>query len=44
MQKIVINALQYKTNSSGIGVMVRELFSRYADITERPCEVVLCTR
>ena len=42
MQKIVINALQYKKNSSGIGVMVRELFSRYVGMTERPCEVVLC--
>ena len=42
MQKVVINALQYKKNSSGIGVMIRELFSRYAGMTERPCEVVLC--
>lgn len=42
MQKIVINALQYKKNSSGIGVMIRELFSRYASTTRRPCEIVLC--
>ena len=42
MQKIVINALQYKKNSSGIGVMIRELFSRYASMSEHPCEIVLC--
>lgn len=42
MRKVVINALQYRKNSSGIGVMIRELFSRYAGMTEHPCEVVLC--
>lgn len=26
MKKIVVNALQYKTNSSGIGIMIRDLF------------------
>ena len=41
MRKIVINALQYKKNNSGIGVMIRELFSRYARITERRCELFL---
>lgn len=41
MQKIVINALQYKQNSSGIGVMIRELFSRYTKLTKRQCQVVL---
>ena len=41
MQKVVINALQYKQNSSGIGVMIRELFSRYTKITKRQCQVVL---
>ncbi len=39
--KIVINALQYKQNSSGIGVMIRELFGRYSQITLRRCQVVL---
>lgn len=41
MRKIVINALQYKQNSSGIGVMIRELFSRYTKLTKRQCQVVL---
>ena len=41
MKEIVINALQYKPNSSGIGVMIRELFGRYAEKTERHCLVVL---
>ena len=41
MRGIVINALQYKQNSSGIGVMIRELFSRYTALTDRPCRVVL---
>ena len=39
--KIVINALQYKPNSSGIGVMIRELFGPFTCITERKCQVVL---
>ncbi len=41
MKHVAINALQYKQNSSGIGVMIRELFSRYARVTSRPCQVVL---
>lgn len=41
MKSVVINALQYKQNSSGIGVMIRELFSRYTAITTRQCRVVL---
>lgn len=41
MNDIVINALQYKQNNSGIGVMIRELFSRYTAITQRRCSVVL---
>ena len=41
MSKIVINALQYKANSSGIGVMIRELFGRYAKLTDRHCQVIL---
>ena len=39
--KIVINALQYKPNSSGVGVMLRELFGPLTYVTERPCQVVL---
>lgn len=39
--KIVINALQYKPDSSGIGVMIRDLFGPYAELTNRPCQVVL---
>lgn len=39
--KIVINALPYKQNSSGIGVMIRELFGLYSDITKHPCQVIL---
>lgn len=41
MMKVVINALQYKQNSSGIGVMIRELFGPYTKITERYCQVIL---
>ena len=39
--KIVINALQYKPNSSGIGVLLRELFGPYTGITKRSCQVIL---
>lgn len=39
--KVVINALQYKPNSSGIGVMLRDLFGPYTRITGRPCKVIL---
>ena len=39
--KIVVNALQYKRNSSGIGVMIRELFGPLTYITNRPCQVIL---
>lgn len=39
--KVVINALQYKPNSSGIGVMLRDLFGPYIRITGRPCRVIL---
>lgn len=39
--KVVINALPYKTNSSGIGVLIRELFGAYASLTERHCQVIL---
>ncbi len=39
--KVVINALQYKRNSSGIGVMIRDLFGAYCRMTRRPCQIVL---
>ena len=39
--KVVVNALQYKPNNSGIGVMIRELFGPYTHITARKCQVVL---
>ncbi len=39
--KIVINALQYKQNSSGIGVMIRDLFGEYCSRTQRCCQVVM---
>jgi len=39
--KIVVNALQYKRNSSGIGVMIRDLFGVYCRLTERECQVVM---
>lgn len=39
--KVVINALQYKPNGSGISVMLRELFGVYTQITKHPCQVIL---
>lgn len=39
--KVVINALQYKPDSSGIGVMLRDLFGPYTKIAGWPCRVVL---
>lgn len=39
--KVVINALQYKNNSSGIGVLIRDLFGTYTTITKRKCEVLI---
>lgn len=39
--KVVVNALAYRQNSSGIGVLMRELFGAYCRRTKRPCEVVL---
>lgn len=40
-KRMVVNALAYKKNSSGIGVMLRELCSAYSQVTERPCRVVM---
>ena len=39
--KIVINALAYKPNSSGIGVLIRELFGKMGKTATYPCLVVL---
>ena len=39
--KILINGLQYKRNSSGIGVLIRELFVPLTAVTRRSCRVVL---
>lgn len=39
--KIVINALQYKQNSSGIGVMIRELFQPFVKLTKQQVHVIL---
>lgn len=39
--RIVINGLQYKQKSSGIGVMIRELFGAYSRLTERKCQVFM---
>lgn len=38
---IVINALPYKKNSSGIGVMIRDLYGAYTDITWRKCQAIV---
>ncbi len=38
---VVINALQYRQESSGIGILLRELYGRYARDTARPCQVIL---
>ncbi len=39
--KIVINALSYKSNSSGIGVMLRDLLGLYTRLADRPCRVIV---
>lgn len=38
---IVINALPYKKNSSGIGTMIRELYGAYAGVTLRKCQIIM---
>ena len=40
-KRIVINALPYKKNSSGIGVVIRDLFGPFTAVTKRNCQVVL---
>lgn len=39
--KIVVNALSYKRNSSGIGVMIRDLYGAFANLTRRKCQIIL---
>lgn len=41
IEKIVINALAYKQNSSGIGVMIRDLFGAFSEKTALPCQIVV---
>lgn len=41
MKSVTINALQLKKNSSGIGVLLQELFSHYTMVTPRACRVIL---
>lgn len=38
---VVINALVYKPNSSGIGVMLRDMLGLYTKITDIPCRVIV---
>ena len=38
---VVINALAYKKNSSGIGVLISELLFRFSELTQRDCRIVL---
>lgn len=40
-KRIVMNALSYKQDSSGIGVMIRELFFRLAALSPQECAAVL---
>ena len=39
--KIVINALPYRKNSSGIGVMIRDLFGAFVGMTKRRCQIIM---
>ena len=39
--KIVINALQYRSDGSGIAVNLRELFGRFTMISKRRCQIIL---
>ena len=39
--KIVINALQFKRNSSGIGVMIRDLLGTFTFVTKRRCRIIV---
>lgn len=39
--KVVINALPYKKNSSGIGIMIRDLYGAYTGVTRRRCQILM---
>ena len=39
--RIVINALQYRANGSGISVYIRELFSRFLEQTNNRCTIIV---
>lgn len=39
--KVVINALAFKKNSSGIGVLISELLIRFCGKSKRTCQIVL---
>lgn len=41
MMKIVLNALQYRPDGSGISVCLRELFGYFTKNTQKPCQIVL---
>lgn len=38
---VVVNALAYKKNSSGIGIMIRDLCGAYTGVTRRKCQIVM---
>lgn len=40
-KRISVNALAYKKNSSGIGVMIRDLFGPFTTITKRKCQIII---
>lgn len=40
-KKIVLNALPYRQENSGIGVLIREFFAPYITLTRRYCQIVL---
>lgn len=41
VREVVVNALQYKRNSSGIGMLLRGLFGAYSRVTGRRCRIVV---
>lgn len=41
MKTITINGLQYKKQNSGIGVLIRDLFTPLAKISKRKCKIIL---
>ena len=41
IMKVVINALAFKKNSSGIGVLISELLVRFCEKSKRQCQIIL---